>query len=97
MGYQLLLCHLDLSIFHVIDIVDYCGEVFAQLMTTFEVSVSFFFLLIYRNIHRVLVSIAVSIRISDTEVKNAQTTTLTKAMDAIISTLLVYGLRRNCC
>ena len=42
MGYQLLLCHLDLSICHVIDIVDYCGEVFAQLMTTFEVSVSFF-------------------------------------------------------
>ena len=97
MGYQLLLCHLDLSICHVIDIVDYCGEVFAQLMTTFEVSVSFFLLLIYRNIHRVLVSIAVSIRISDTEVKNAQTTTLTKAMDAVISTLLVYGLRRNCC
>ena len=93
MGYQPLLCHLGLSICHDIDSVDYCGEVFAQLTTTFEVSVSFLLPLIYKNLHLVLVSIAVSICISDTEVRNAQTTTLTKAMDAGISMPLVYGFR----
>ena len=53
----------------------------------------FFLFLIRKNLHRVIVPIAASIRTSDTEVKNTQMSTPPKAMDANISTLSVDRLK----
>ena len=84
-----LLCHFCLSPYHAMNRVNHWGEVFVQLMATCEVLLFLLFFLIRNNLHRVLVPIAESIRISDTEVENTQTATLPKVIDAAISTLLV--------
>ena len=55
----------------------------------YNVIVFLLFLLMHNNLHQVLVPIAVSIHISDMEVENAQTATLPKAMDDVISTLFI--------